>query len=179
MGLKCGLKRPINKFDTYVDVHRYMRKLSIKKYFLNKTSNPTFGNTNASVAVDSGLKNKSLFNPPNTATQHLDVFKGLVLRDMEKIIPKKGVNPQYIYDGIKKLEARKDVIVRPADKGGGVVILSKEFYINQITEMLSDEETYRKLDNDPTSRYNKELTALVYAGYKKNVLTVKEKRYDA
>lgn len=131
LGLKCGLKRPINKFDVYVDVHRYMRK----KYFLNKTSNPVGVNANSSVAVDSGLKNKSLFYSPNTAIHHLEVFKWLVLRDLEKIVNRKGANSR------GQSETRNDVIVRPAEKGGSVVTLSKEFYINQLTEMLSDGET--------------------------------------
>lgn len=40
LGLKCGLKRPINKFDVFIDVHKYMRKMNMKKYFLNKNSQP-------------------------------------------------------------------------------------------------------------------------------------------
>lgn len=33
-GLKCGMKRPLNRFDVFIDIHRYIRKLNIKKYFL-------------------------------------------------------------------------------------------------------------------------------------------------
>lgn len=67
LGLKCGLKRPINKFDVFIDIHKYMCKVNMKKYFLNKNSEPTTGT--ASVALDSGLRNKSLFNPLNKANQ--------------------------------------------------------------------------------------------------------------
>lgn len=28
-GLKCAVSKPMNKFDVYIDVHRYIRKLSI------------------------------------------------------------------------------------------------------------------------------------------------------
>lgn len=53
----------------------------MKKYFLNKNSNPVTG-----VPTDSSLRNKSLFNPLIIGTnQPLDVFKGLVLRDLEHI----------------------------------------------------------------------------------------------
>lgn len=72
MGLKCGLKRPINKFDVYIDVHKYMRKLSIKKHILNRNSYPTNPGSVRSGVVNSGLVGKKLFNPSNTAS-HLEV----------------------------------------------------------------------------------------------------------
>lgn len=69
-------------------------------------------NSNSSVPNDSGLRNKSLFNLFNAANQHLEVFKSLVLWDLEQITPKKDVNPHYIQEGIQMLEKRKDVIIR-------------------------------------------------------------------
>lgn len=64
-----------------------MRKMNMKKYFLNKNSQPV---TNiSSVPADSGLHNKSLFNPLNGANQQVEVFKGLKLRDFEGLILKK------------------------------------------------------------------------------------------
>lgn len=67
----------------------------------------------------------------------------------------------------------------PADKGEGVVILNKDFYNKQLIEMLADDETYKRLDNDPTLQYSKELEALVEYGYHTHVLTIKEKKYLA
>lgn len=75
------------------------------------------------------------------------------------------------------LEKRKDIIVRPADKGGGVVLLSKEFYHGQIMDMLSDEATYRTLDKDPTQAYRDQLKVLVDLGSNTGVLSDKEKRF--
>lgn len=41
--------------------------------------------------------------------------------------------------------------------------------------MLSDSETYRTLDRDPTSKYRDELEILVDLGYKTGILSNKEK----
>lgn len=41
-----------------------------------------------------------------------------------------------IKDGIKLLEDRKDIIIKPADKGGGVVVMDKSFYHKQLLEYL-------------------------------------------
>lgn len=43
--------------------------------------------------------------------------------------------------------------------------------------MLSDEETYRKLERDPTPQYEEEFKVLDETGYQTRVLSIKEKRY--
>lgn len=111
-----GLKRPLGKFDGYIDVHKFMRKISIKKYFLNK--NPVLASSTMAIAVDSRLKNKSLFNPPSIATQHLEVFKKCSFMWLDLLTPIKDVNLRCIKEGIEALESRKDIVIRPADKGG-------------------------------------------------------------
>lgn len=35
-------------------------------------------------------------------------------------------------EGIKQREKNKNIVVRPADKGGGVVVLTKENYYGEI-----------------------------------------------
>lgn len=75
--------------------------------------------------IDSDLRNKSLINLQNSSNHFIEVFKNLVLTDIERLNPIKRVNPDYIINGIKSLEKKKDIIIRPADKGGGVVILEK------------------------------------------------------
>lgn len=77
-----------------------------------------------------------------------------------QLVPKKKVNPKRIQDGIEQLERRREIIIRPADKGGGVVILDKDFYYTQLNNMLLDQEAYVKLERDPTNKYNKELKKL-------------------
>lgn len=58
-----------------------------------------------------------------------------------------------------------------------VVIWTKDFYCGQISEMLSDSETYRKLDGDQTSKYRVELEILVDMGYQTGVLSNTERKY--
>lgn len=150
-GLKCAANKPINTFSVYNDVHKYIRKINMKRYFLGINSAPSNKIGNITIGVDSGLKNKSLFNPPQPSNKHVEVFKQMVLKDVEKLIPRKNVNSKYIEDGLKSLESKKDVIIRPADKGGGVVILDNNFYHSQLNNMLLDTNTYQQLKNDLTA----------------------------
>lgn len=87
------------------------------------------------------------------------------------------MNPKHIMEGIKALENRKDVIIHPADKGGGVVVMDKTYYHSQLLDMLQDENTYQQLDKDPTNKYREDLFNLVDYGFYKRVITKKEKIY--
>lgn len=94
-----------------------------------------------------------MFNPANSANQHVEVFRNLILKDLEQIVPKKNINPRHMQEGIVQLEGINNIIICPADKGGGVVIVDKIFYDTQLSNMLADDDTYVKLRSDPTSAY--------------------------
>lgn len=145
----------------------------MKKYFLTNSGNEYKIKPKEVLGVDSGLRNKSLFNPPQQANHQVEVFKQLVLRDLEDLPVKKSLNPKYIREVIKALEARKDVIICPADKGGGVVIMHKSYYHTQLQTMLDDEITYRHLPSDPTKGYRNDHHNLVDFGYYMRVITKK------
>ena len=51
---------------------------------------------------------------------------------------------------LEQLRANPDIIIKPADKGGATVILSKEDSIAEAMRQLSNEEYYNKLDTDLT-----------------------------
>lgn len=136
----------------------------MKKYFVSypsETSNRVIANSNQ---VDSGLQDKSIFNAHNN-NPHIEVFKNLVLKDIEGLAPTKRVSPDYI-KGIKLLEERKAIIIRPADKGDEVVVMNKPFYHNQLLVLLGDGSTYKRLVADPTESYKIQLNSLVELGFR-------------
>ena len=130
-GLKFAPVRNLNKFETYVSVQKYIRNLNLKKYFL---SNPVMRNAPAVAPKPSNhstLRNKSVFNPQHTDTKHLDVFRNLVCKDLDSLQIKKVKDSQCIQRGITSLEKRNEIVIRPADKGGGLVVLSKTYTLKK------------------------------------------------
>ena len=51
---------------------------------------------------------------------------------------------------LQNLMNRNDIIICNADKGGGVVILGVEVYIQEAMEQLNDTNHYKQLPTDPT-----------------------------
>ena len=51
-----------------------------------------------------------------------------------------------------KLRAGRDLIIMPADKGGGTCVLSRDDYIAEADRQLSDTNTYQILNGDVTTR---------------------------
>lgn len=54
----------------------------MKKYFLINNFNIRNRKGADTVGIDSGLKNKSLFNPPQPANHQVEVYKQLVFNDL-------------------------------------------------------------------------------------------------
>lgn len=82
-------------------------------------------------------------------------------------------NNKMVTEGITKLEQNKNIVVRPADKGGGVVLLKKEDYYGEIQRLLSDTTTYLPLSGDPMIKLKEELSSWVSDGVSKTILTQK------
>lgn len=115
-GLKHAPMKNLNKFDTYIGIQKYIRKINIKKYILSNSMNSV---------QNSMLRYNSLYNPQVNDNHFIDVFKKLVSQDLDSLKVKKVSYPIHIKKGIQLLTNRKNIVIRPADKGGGVVIQSK------------------------------------------------------
>lgn len=88
----------------------------------------------------------SIFNPKIQNNRHIDRFKKLVTKDLETIDIKTPTGQGHIKEGIKTLEKRKDLVIRQADKGGGIVAWNKSQYKSVMSDLLNDNETYKDIE---------------------------------
>ena len=62
---------------------------------------------------------------------------------------------------LTSLSERKDIIIKPADKGSAVVIMTKKDYDGKALRQLSKMTRYERLSKDPTTEnYNKIINAI-------------------
>ena len=74
---------------------------------------------------------------------------------------------------MEKLAKRKDIIITNADKGGAVVIIDVEKYINEANRQLSDKRNYKKLQEDPTLQHSNLVNDTMNRFKKRNLLSKK------
>ena len=56
---------------------------------------------------------------------------------------------------------RTDIAIKPADKGGAVVVWDRNLYLEEATKQLSDTQFYQQIDRDVTKIHQKEITSVV------------------
>ncbi|CAJ0967333.1 unnamed protein product [Ranitomeya imitator] len=140
-------------FDLQIDMERFFRTIKLKEWFhdksiVNRTGNSEFDSKSL------GLRQSSDFVPPaNSAI--IDAFERAVRRDIEEIrdgVSEKFKHPNISseeYMALQELVHDDDIIIKPADKGGAVVIMDRLKYIAEINRQLRDEMVYQRLDGDP------------------------------
>lgn len=87
------------------------------------------------------------------------------------------VIPQAITEeskAVKKLNDKENVIIRQADKGGGLVIQDREIYLVEALRLLGDNATYEKLPGDPLPGYITSLKQLLDGAREQGVITKNE-----
>uniref|UniRef100_A0A8C5PEB8 Reverse transcriptase domain-containing protein n=1 Tax=Leptobrachium leishanense TaxID=445787 RepID=A0A8C5PEB8_9ANUR len=112
-------------------------------------------------------------------SDEMKTFETLVMRDVDKLSTKidhynltKEENL-----ALKNLQKDPTIVIKPADKGGGTVILSKEIYQEEVNRILNDDSTYGKLKIDPIKEIRQQLELLLQEGYDKGTLNKSEFEY--
>ena len=59
------------------------------------------------------------------------------------------------------LKGNNDIAIKPADKGGSIVIRDKDNYMKETSTQLHDGHFYKKIDNDPTPTVTNKLKLLI------------------
>lgn len=88
--------KTLNKFSTFIDIQKFIRKLSIQRHFLSFPSNTSSAIND--VHIHTGLSNPSLFNLMAPA---ISVFRSLLLRDLDKLPSKKTYTDPNIKIGLR------------------------------------------------------------------------------
>ena len=78
-------------------------------------------------------------------------------------------------NALRNLPQRKDIVIKPADKGSAVVVLSKEDYIKEANRQLNNLSYYIKLDTDPTPRYASEIRSFINSMFTRGQINKRSK----
>lgn len=215
---------PINKpnpFLLFKDLNRYIRNLTLKRFFLAKQNKPNTNTIDLPSVIPSpdlfeydgdiidalesltgeedtlnlltqhlatsppisysSLKPKSVFYPAQSKGPYLESFYRVVYADFLKLCQSSSRVPPHIHNlspseiqALDSLIHTSDVIIKSADKGGGIVLLNKADYIKEANRLLSNKTTYRKLKKDPTIDFTIEVNVIVKSALERGVINKTE-----
>lgn len=155
-GLKfCPTPATEDLMELEVNIKELVRKVELKVFMANKN----WGSYNS----DHLLSKSGKFMPPENKEKTLSSVISNLISTAESLenYPKPQVFNN-LTSGERKaltqLKNNQDIVIRPFDKGSGICILDKEWYINKITQIV-DSNTYRKVEGNPDANVVKELHA--------------------
>ena len=130
------------------------QKLRLRYYFEDKESKPQENKQNTSI-----LKRSTGWTPPGSQDQNFDSYRHLthweLLNELNPAPKYKRFNlPKSERNAIKSLANNDKITIKPADKGGKIVIQDTMDYIKECERQLNDTTHYRRLYLDPTQESN-------------------------
>ncbi|XP_063810519.1 toll-like receptor 7 [Pseudophryne corroboree] len=180
-GLKFAPTTTTDDFDRFVDVHKFIRKISLKKFFELKRSEEAPSTSHPVESTTQTLHKKpSTFYPAHIKGNYIETFQKLVIEDLNSINKtekRKRVRHNLTRkerEPIKSLQEDQGIVIKPCDKGGGIAILNKSDYVKEIYRQLSDSNTYQKLKTDPSARIKTSFQKLLKTHLEKGGITETE-----
>ena len=143
--------------DLRRDLDSFHRKMRWKSFFESKEKDPSESTTNRL-----GPFKHQNFKHPSTAEPQpgpaaLEAFALINELELSKTVgtsPSKQNLSRSEREAISELRNNRNIVIKPADKGGATVVLNTTDYIKEAEKQLSDARFYKELTNDPTKDNN-------------------------
>ncbi|KAJ1145913.1 hypothetical protein NDU88_012196 [Pleurodeles waltl] len=164
---------PLDNFKLCMEVNEFTRKFKLRSYFRDCSSieGPNMG--------DTGLRNKSSFTPLCTSIPiEILTFEQPVMKDNNDINP---TSLKVFHNTTREekkvlqdLANNTSIVIKPADKGGTLVVQTTDNYRNECLRLLGDARNYVKLQEDPTSFLQNKISNMVEQALAHNWISQKE-----
>ena len=144
--LARGLKfiptpNPVEKAPLWTGLHEFSRKIKLSHFFQGKQSNKQ--------SFTRLFKEKSSWEPndkllPPEIVEEIDKLKVKIGR-LQVLSERTNISQDEL-DALKYLQNRQDLVFKKADKGNAIVIMERQWYIQEALRQLGNTEYYQKID---------------------------------
>lgn len=191
-----------DSFQLFLDLHHFTRNLTLKRFFNIKTvKTPTNGPTSTIKEVmtpecTSPIKERigkikpykveSTFYPLTAKGPFIETFHEIGLKELEQIsVQNNRISndrlPGYLNknekEALRSLKNNDKIVIRGADKGGGIVIQDYSTYNREALRILSDPDYYKMVKSDPFPSIQNSLEILITEAQRNKIITKKEKNF--
>ncbi|KAJ8034003.1 hypothetical protein HOLleu_24409 [Holothuria leucospilota] len=158
-GLSFCPSTPIDKVELSNNVIELSRKVRLREWANNNIPAPE------RIIPQHVNTLKKKWTPPSKRNAFIDAFVSSVNSHLDSFLKSMEQKPQTETDNLSRSErnalasfkVNSNIIIKPADKGGAVVVMDRSGYISEAESQLSDTRFYTKLPDDPTPIYYKEI----------------------
>ncbi|KAJ1200644.1 hypothetical protein NDU88_004465 [Pleurodeles waltl] len=131
-------------FETKIELQRFFRRIRLSNFYRDKPRQ--------SPCTTTVFRPPSSFTPPSNAMPvEILTFEKMVLKDVETLSKGRDYtrfNLTYEENmALQDLKQRRDVVIKAADKGGGIVLQDIDNYKREIRRQLSDQDCYKARAN--------------------------------
>ena len=142
----CPRPSYFNKQKLNSDLLQFYRRIKLKSFFGNKPR--------INIENQNQFKTKRKSNwIPSKCHHTVDTFIAAINKELQETNIKKPPTDNLSSKerkALNELKVRDDIIITNADKGGAVVILDSNDYLKEAERQLSDQQSYLKLNEEPT-----------------------------
>ena len=143
---------------------------SIERNVLNKGLNVvpaprTVNNVDFITEVEKFLEKREL------AEDEANKIRFEVTKALQSFRPTADNLTSFERKALNALRQRKDITILPSEKGRSVCVLTVEQYKEKVSELVSDIDTYEKLNKDPTSMFVRKVRECLKAVEMKGYIT--------
>ena len=159
-----------DEYTARADSEKFFRRIRLKAHFHSEQES---SDTDITQNVDrtddfnfDSLKpTTSRWTPPPGKFAALDYFVSKCRSEISKLnfrqrLVKTNLTPQE-RAALTSLRQRRDVIIKPPDKGGAVVVWARHLYIQEAEKQLSDNNFYQQQDRDYTADNNNTVKTVI------------------
>ena len=178
--LEKGLKfipsrHRVDRVKLLADLSEWERRMRLAEYFHRDDSEDISEREDDKFRV----KKKSIFTPPSGRDKSLDLYIELVKEDVIVNL-KKSSKLNLTRDensAFYELLHNKDIVIRPADKGSGIVVVDKDSYIQSLQKEMEDSISYEATDHDQVEEVQKKVKKLVSKMHREGAISDDLKQY--
>lgn len=170
-GLKFSPSKPRYQLDVLeADFKNFNRRLQLTHYFSLQGRKFNENRCTTFMPQSDWL--------PECTDKHIDAFTSELFSHTVDLV-KKPLHHHNLNEAewlaLKRLKNNKEIIIKPADKGGGIAVLNRNDYISKIDSMLNDQKVYERVYTDDTQLIKNEADQLIHQCSK--YLSKKQIRY--
>ncbi|CAJ0955519.1 unnamed protein product [Ranitomeya imitator] len=191
-GLTFSPSTPLDPFIAIKDLNLFARKIILKKlHFKPAGCDPTTSTTmedrevveilesleteqQGVSMVPSNLFVKSKNFPALNLCPAVEVFTRLVSNEIQTIAQSQRYKNNLSKEermALEELRSWDDVVYKPADKGGNLVVWPVDMYVRQAHKLLKNETCYKRLVSNPTALFQQELIVILERAYDDGLIT--------